>query len=84
MFVTALIGCSHKCQATVETWQRSRSLRGSTTLEVKVHWIIIENIVLYVLAGSCFYLLPDWWKLLGLSFLLVVNLYSKRDAAKGK
>lgn len=48
-------------------------------------WVVLENIVIYSLSGACFLLLDSWWKLLGLSFLVMANLYSgkksKTDAA---
>lgn len=51
-------------------------------------WVIIENIAIYALAGSCFLILDSWWKLLGLSFLTMANLWGgkrkRSDAAHGE
>lgn len=38
-------------------------------------WVILENITIYMLAGSCFLFLDSWWKLLGLAFLAMANLW---------
>lgn len=48
-------------------------------------WVVIENVVIYALSGACFLVLDSWWKLLGLTFLAMANLYSPKkrlDAAK--
>jgi hypothetical protein len=38
-------------------------------------WVIVENITIYALAGACFLTLDSWWKLLGLAFLAMANLW---------
>lgn len=43
-------------------------------------WVIVENIVIYFLAGACFLMLDGWWKLLGLTFLLMLNLWTGKRA----
>jgi hypothetical protein len=40
-------------------------------------WLVLENIVVYVAALICLFLLPGWWKLMALVFLAFANIRSR-------